>query len=229
MERTNVSLYNGVDEGSNLHKFLCPGQFPKTAGGNYSADSPGAPLAYTLRYLCDNSIAKIALAAEYTVRECVEVGVEYNFTPANNGGNGYYYCAIHTGGSDGEFGGNGPLVEGTITLYSSADKTQIWCHVDVTWTEQGGNGTVGKVDRMFHLHTLPSEKQFLSFPTSNVAHFEYTDTNHGPDFPTVTGGNFMQSLQTIGDTGGTDLGCDSDADANIRFHLKPIKIMVKNL
>lgn len=198
-------------------------------GGNYSASSPGAPLAYTLRYLCDNSIAKIALAAEYTVRECVEVGVEYNFTPTNNGGNGYYYCAINTGGADGEFGGNGPLVEGTITLYSRDNNTQIWCHVDVTWTEQSGNGTVGRVDRRFHLHTLPLDKQFLSFPASNVAHFEYTDSNHAPDFPAITGGNFVQALRIIGDTAGNDLGCDGDADANIRFHLKPIKIMVKNL
>lgn len=201
------------------------------AGGNYSADSPGAPLAYTLRYLCDNSIAKIALAAEYTVRECVEVGVEYNFTPTNNGGNGYYYCALHANpnSSDGEFGGNGPLVQGTITLYPSTDNTQIWCHVNVTWTEQGGNGTLGRVDQRFHLHALPPGKQFLSFPASNAAYFEYTDIGTAPDFPSVTGGNFVAQVRLIGDTAGNDLGCDGDADANIRFHLNPIKIMVKNL
>ena len=39
-------------------------------GGNYSRDSPGAPLSYKLRYLKDNGIARIILSSEYSVREC---------------------------------------------------------------------------------------------------------------------------------------------------------------
>lgn len=39
-------------------------------GGNYSKDSPGAPIAYKLAYL-DNSVTKMAFASDYTERVCV--------------------------------------------------------------------------------------------------------------------------------------------------------------
>ncbi len=40
-------------------------------GGNYSKDSPGKPLAYTLRYIKnDFPIARVVLASEYPVRSC---------------------------------------------------------------------------------------------------------------------------------------------------------------
>ncbi len=37
------------------------------AGGNYSWNSPGAPIAYKLRYLANNAIAEIVLTGEYSV------------------------------------------------------------------------------------------------------------------------------------------------------------------
>ena len=40
-----------------------------TSGGNYTKDSPGAPISYKLRYLKDNSIGKIILSSEYTVND----------------------------------------------------------------------------------------------------------------------------------------------------------------
>jgi thiol-activated cytolysin len=39
-------------------------------GGNYSQDSPGAPISYKLRFLKDLSVAKIILMSEYEVRDC---------------------------------------------------------------------------------------------------------------------------------------------------------------
>jgi thiol-activated cytolysin len=39
-------------------------------GGDYSKESPGAPLSYKMRYLKDNSMAKIILSSEYNVRDC---------------------------------------------------------------------------------------------------------------------------------------------------------------
>ncbi len=41
-----------------------------TSGGDYSADSPGAPIAYKLAYL-DSAAAELSLATEYTERRCV--------------------------------------------------------------------------------------------------------------------------------------------------------------
>ncbi|WP_420601843.1 thiol-activated cytolysin family protein [Flagellimonas sp.] len=55
----------GVIEGpSGVHSYIIN-------GGNYSKDSPGKPLAYTLRYIKDDfPIARVVLASEYPVRSC---------------------------------------------------------------------------------------------------------------------------------------------------------------
>jgi thiol-activated cytolysin len=42
-------------------------------GGNYSKDSPGAPIAYKLSYLKDNSPARMSVTTDYDVQECVRV------------------------------------------------------------------------------------------------------------------------------------------------------------
>jgi thiol-activated cytolysin len=42
-------------------------------GGNYSRQSPGAPIAYKLSYLKDNSPARMSFTTDYTVKECVRV------------------------------------------------------------------------------------------------------------------------------------------------------------
>ena len=49
-------------------------------GGDYSKDSPAAPLSYKLRYLKNNAIARIVLASEYNVRQCDRVKFNYKVT-----------------------------------------------------------------------------------------------------------------------------------------------------
>jgi len=43
------------------------------SGGNYSRQSPGAPIAYKLAYLKDNSPARMSFTTEYAVRDCARV------------------------------------------------------------------------------------------------------------------------------------------------------------
>ncbi len=49
-----------------------PGQVYEyiSTGGNYSKDSPGAPLSYKLRFIKNNAIARVVLSSEYFVRTC---------------------------------------------------------------------------------------------------------------------------------------------------------------
>jgi len=42
-------------------------------GGNYSRESPGAPIAYKLSYLKDNSPARMSFTTDYEVKECTRV------------------------------------------------------------------------------------------------------------------------------------------------------------
>lgn len=58
-----VQAINGVEE---LRTFL-------ESGGSYSRDSPGAPIAYKLSYLADNSPARFALTTDYEVTDCERV------------------------------------------------------------------------------------------------------------------------------------------------------------
>ncbi|HET9627779.1 MAG TPA: thiol-activated cytolysin family protein [Kofleriaceae bacterium] len=53
--------------------------FIKT-GGNYSRQSPGAPIAYKLSYLKDNSPARISLTTDYDVQSCNRVSQQVKVT-----------------------------------------------------------------------------------------------------------------------------------------------------
>jgi thiol-activated cytolysin len=50
------------------------------SGGNYSRDSPGAPIAYKLAYLADNEPARLSFTTDYTVQDCVRVSQKVRVT-----------------------------------------------------------------------------------------------------------------------------------------------------
>ena len=76
-------------------------------GGNYSKESPGAPIAYKLKHLGDNTPARMSLTTEYDAKSCVRVTSTYavrlkNFRIANAGNEDsleiYGSCWINAGG-----------------------------------------------------------------------------------------------------------------------------------
>lgn len=50
------------------------------SGGNYSRESPGAPIAYKLSYLADNSPARMSFTTDYQVERCVRVAQKIKVT-----------------------------------------------------------------------------------------------------------------------------------------------------
>jgi thiol-activated cytolysin len=50
------------------------------SGGNYSPQSPGAPIAYKLSYLKDNSPARMSFSTDYQVKDCVRVSQRVRVT-----------------------------------------------------------------------------------------------------------------------------------------------------
>ena len=68
----------------------------------YSATNPGVPIAYTIRYLDDNSIAKMGYTTDYTVEECGSNPYEhaqikvYNDFEVRNMRFRYYYSYTDT-------------------------------------------------------------------------------------------------------------------------------------
>ncbi len=53
------------------------------SGGTYSPDSPGAAIAYKMKYLADNSPAGFALTTDYDVKECTRVTQNVQLTLQN--------------------------------------------------------------------------------------------------------------------------------------------------
>ncbi|MCP4131220.1 MAG: hypothetical protein GY754_09590 [bacterium] len=84
-------------------------------GANYSASSPGAPLAYKLRHLSDNSPASVVLTSEYSVRSCHPKTPQYTVTVDRVEATGYEIGAfgVHTKQE----------LFGTIDVYAFMDST----------------------------------------------------------------------------------------------------------
>ena len=61
---------SGADAGLTVDGFEAFKDYIKT-GGNYSKNSPGAPISYKLRYIKDNTIGKMVFAASYPIRTAI--------------------------------------------------------------------------------------------------------------------------------------------------------------
>jgi thiol-activated cytolysin len=72
-------------------------------GGNYSRQSPGAPIAYKLSYLKDNSPARMSMTQDYTVKDCTRVAQEVAVTLQSitvvSGGDKSVYGTVDAAGS----------------------------------------------------------------------------------------------------------------------------------
>ena len=74
MSKSTMKVYvlggSGADAGTAINGFA---DFKKyiSQGGNFSKTSPGAPISYKLRYINDNTIAKVVFAASYPVRTAI--------------------------------------------------------------------------------------------------------------------------------------------------------------
>jgi thiol-activated cytolysin len=73
-------------------------------GGNYSKDSPGAPIAYKLSYLKDNSPARMSMTDDYDVKTCTRVSQKLLVTlesiAVDSGGDRSLYGDIWADGDD---------------------------------------------------------------------------------------------------------------------------------
>jgi thiol-activated cytolysin len=61
---------SGAEAGMAIDGFEAFKNYIKT-GGNFSKQSPGAPISYKLRYIKDNTIGKIVFAANYPIRTAI--------------------------------------------------------------------------------------------------------------------------------------------------------------
>lgn len=95
-------------------------------GGNYSKDSPGAPLSYKLRYIKNNAVARVVLASEYFVRSCDLAYPVYEITLDR------IYCGSCADGIDGD-----GEVYGKLWTYARVNGKQKGNKI--TWEKKSGS------------------------------------------------------------------------------------------
>ena len=140
-------------------------------GANYNQDSPGSPIAFTLRFLKNYEIARVVNTTEYTRRICVldPPGIlPIEIWPHD--GKSYDYGVDLING-DGEYGGDGnPHVEGYVNLIAQNDQ-KVFLKIDFTFKENRADYTTGQVLRTHHLFSAPKGYKIKRI---------ITQTNWGP-------------------------------------------------
>src|SRR5688572_5943498 len=79
------------------------------SGGNYSRESPGAPIAYKLNYLKDNSPARMSLTTDYELKTCTRVSQKVRVV----------LNAIYVDDDGGDAGGGDLELYGNVTAQGS--------------------------------------------------------------------------------------------------------------
>ena len=83
ISQSNITAYilggSGSDAVQTIDGFDALKEFIKQ-GGDYSRDSPGAPIAYKLAYLADNSPARLSFVQDYSVKDCSRVSQKIRVT-----------------------------------------------------------------------------------------------------------------------------------------------------
>lgn len=68
---SGASAANAIEGPSEVYNYI-------SEGGNYSKDSPGAPLSYKLRFIKQGTpVARVVLTSEYAIRQCEFVAPSY--------------------------------------------------------------------------------------------------------------------------------------------------------
>jgi len=194
-----VGLVSGI---SGLTEYL-------SKGANYSSDSPGAPVAFSLRFLKDNSIAKVVLATEYTRRICEYVPP--NTIPVEifpNNGN-YYETGEQLGkvnliDGNNDYGGDGwPRIYMDVKLMKSDKYIDVQMHF--LFKEERADRSTGETLKSLRIYNAPSGWKVNKILTSDSFYMvQPEDNGHGPKVLNF-GSGLVQAIVVNGDTGGPDL------------------------
>lgn len=214
-------------------------------GANYSENSPGVPLSYTLRFIKDNSVASLNLYDEFQVRECF-LDTDYNivrFTPkyTPNG-----YIPPYGGGEENPkrlypslVNGNQQIIKPKLSprcsLYISDDKKKVMAWIEFKAEGTDGDNTVGEGKWPFTVYTAPANKAIESILSKRESRPNpIIDTNGGLtntiEFP-PNSSELVRRYSILGETEGSDLGNSEDRpdQTNIRVWFNEVKLKLKDL
>jgi thiol-activated cytolysin len=206
-------------------------------GVTYSEESPGAPVAYSLRYLKDNSVSKVILSGSFTVRDCEEV------EPFNINDNNYEDCCpSYNGEGDYDFRGHGPKQTAYAKLRILDGDVMLTVKYDVIQSDEQGNpygdGTSGSFYSDELVFTPPPGYEVVEILTPDSTVFEAVDNSIAIYFKDdyQNGKSLVKSFEIMGDTKDNDVGPNfctkyTGDDKKLRSYLAvkfyPVKVKIK--
>lgn len=193
-------------------------------GANFNLSSPGVPLSYTLKFVKDNSVAKLVNYDKFTIRECTIVPPASSTTTIKAT---IDEVKLNHISGDKEFSGWAKVTL-KVSLYRYNKNRELWARVYIKMKEPGGDGTTGERTLEKKIWTAPSGmqiQQFLTSPTSQIYTYTDNDVNYDEVFFPVRN-NLISYAKFLGDTDGDDLTL-SDIESTGHLHrltFNPIQV-----
>jgi thiol-activated cytolysin len=210
----------------------------------FSEDTPGSPVAYSLRYLKDNTPAAVVLSGSYIVKECYPLPEELYIKVGGESLLGPYYADRDPNlPGDGEISGNGPMQDAFAEILIRDDgDLQLNLYYYVQEWYGGPTGYPGDSQGDFYdemnlvddgmISNWPSGdwkvKEILSDTRSDTTNVYYDSGG----YQTVTFGldELVNAFYFRGDTGGTDLyvdtgNCTETSCTNMKVEFNPIRVI----
>jgi thiol-activated cytolysin len=111
-------------------------------GGNYSRESPGAPIAYKLSYLKDNSPARMSYTTDYEVKQCTRISQKIRVVLGS--------IAVDSAGGDAGkdlelYGNITAEAEGAIVLFNKSSSNYVVIREGTQFGQPVAEGILGVV------------------------------------------------------------------------------------
>lgn len=122
---------------------------------------------------------------------------------------------------DREFNGHGPRVTGDVHLVISEGKSQIIAFINLKLEEVGGDASAATIDETRLIYNAPAGKQINAIitPASLTSHVDYVLPKGGMNRVNAARGGPLSYLMINGDTGGLDIGNNTEDDCHVSLVL----------
>lgn len=187
----------------------------------FSKGSPGIPMAYTLRYVNDRSIAKIVLSSEYNVRDCTEIIEIASITTDK-------FWPDHIAG-DKEFGTIGPNIKISAKI-KILKQNEIWATIifDLKESTEGRGDSKAYLKSDFRLYKASSFEKIIEIKSDTDTEKYYEDRDFDIDILTFEPNELIDQFIVHGHTRNNDIGDGkNDDDSNLIVKFNPIIIEVQ--
>lgn len=118
---------------------------------------------------------------------------------------------------DRDFWGHGPRVTGDIRVVISEGKSQLIAFINLRLEEIGGDASAASIDETRLIYNAPAGKQIRAVitPASLASHIDFKMPKGGMNRINAPRGGPVSHLLVNGDTGGLDIGNNTEDDSHV--------------